>query len=59
MILTVSKTLDGYLMSDIEQSGTVRERTAELQYAIRVIYKEIAAYAEVKEQCIPSTSQEA
>ncbi len=59
MILTVTKTLDGYLMSDIEQSGTVRERTAELQYAIRVIYKEIAAYSQVEKQCIPSTSQEA
>jgi len=48
MILTIIKTLDSYLMSDIEQSGTVRERTAELQYAIRVIYRELEAYAKME-----------
>ena len=49
MILHVTTTIDGNRLYDLEMSGTTRERTSELQYAIRVMYKEIAAYAKVEQ----------
>lgn len=49
MILHVTTTLDGNRMYDLEQSGTIREKTSELQYAIRVLYQEIKALAKVEQ----------
>ena len=46
MILHISKTLDRNRIYSIEQSGSNREKTSELQYAISIMYKEIQAIAE-------------